>query len=145
MIDTSNFETAKKLIKTEQKPIIVKAQDNKFNRKMLEYGRFDTLLSPESGSQAQKDRLKQMDSGLNEVLAKIASKNCISIGIDIKSISGLDKKDKAKRLARIRQNIQICRKAKTKLKAINYKDKKDAFALLTTLGASSQQAKEALS
>lgn len=143
MIDTSNTETAKKLIKTEKKPVIVKAKDDIFNRKMLEYGKFDILLSPEAGE--RKDKLRQLDSGLNHVLAEIAAKNKISIGIDIEEISKLAKKQKAQRLAKIRQNIQLCRKAKTSLKIINYKDRKSLYALLTSLGASTQQVKEAIS
>ena len=143
MIDTNNIEIARKQIKSEKKPIIIKAKDNIFNRKILEYGKFDILLSPEAGQ--RKDGLKQMDSGLNSILARIAAKNNISIGIDINEISGLNKKDKALRLARIKQNIAICKKTKTKLIALNYKDQKDIFNLLLTLGASTSQAKEAIS
>jgi len=147
MIDTNNIETARKQIKFEKKPIIVKAKDNIFNRKMLEYGKFDILLSPEAGKdrKQQKDGLKQLDSGINHVLAKIACKNNISIGIDFEELNSLDKKEKAIRLSRIKQNISVCRKAKTKIKALNYKDKRDAFSLLLTLGASTAQAKEAIS
>jgi len=144
MIDTNNIEIAKKQIKQEKKPIVVKAQNDIFNRKMLEYGKFDVLLSVESGAE-RKDGLKQMDSGLNPFLAKLAAKNNIIIGIDIKDISNLGKKDKAIRLARIRQNIVLCRKAGAKIKTINFNDKKDAFSLLLTLGASTSQANQAIS
>ncbi len=147
MITTNNIEQAKKMIKKEQeagiKPIIVKAQDDAFNRKMLECGHFDILLSIEAGE--RKDSLKQSDSGLNEIVARIAAKNGVAIGIDISEISKLDKKEKAKRIARIKQNIKICRKSKTKLKIINYKDESSAFSFMISLGASSQQAKEAIS
>jgi len=145
MINTDKFEEAIKQLKKEKKPIIVKAKDNAFNRKILEYGKFDILLSPESGNREQKDGLKQMDSGVNRILAKIASKNNISIGLDFEELNNLDKKEKVVRLARIKQNITVCRKAKTKIKALNYKDKRDAFSLLLTLGASTSQAKEATS
>jgi len=143
MISTSNIEQAKNEIKkTKEKPIIVLAQDDEFNRKILEYGKFDILLSPERGK--RKDSLKQIDSGLNHVLARIATKNKIAIGIDISGISKLEKKEKAKILEKIVQNIKICRKAKTKLKLINYKDRLGALSFLISIGASTQQAKEAL-
>ncbi|MCX8158828.1 MAG: hypothetical protein N3D20_00845 [Candidatus Pacearchaeota archaeon] len=142
MIITPNIENAKNLIKKEKKPIIIKAQDDNFNRKILEYGKFDVLLSLELGK--RKDSLKQMDSGLNHVLAKIAAKNHIAIGIDINEINNLKNKEKATILGRIIQNIKICRKSKTKLKLFNYKDKRNAFSLLLSLGASTPQAKEAL-
>lgn len=142
MISITNLEQAKKQIKQEKYPII-KAQSPEFNRKILEYGKFDILLFPEVNVK-KNDKLKYLDSGLNHILAKIATKNKIRIGIDLNEIRSLDKKEKALALARIRQNIKICRKAKTKLALLNIKDKRDALSLLLTLGASTQQAKESL-
>jgi RNase P/RNase MRP subunit p30 len=142
MINTSNIEQAKKLIrKSIKKPIIVKAQNDDFNRKILEYGKFDILLFPESGK--RRIPLKQSDSGLNHVLAKIATNNNIRIGIDIQEIESLSKVEKAKCLSRIKQNIAICKRAKTKLSIFNSKDKKDSFHFILSLGASTSQAKEA--
>lgn len=141
MINTQNLEEARKLIKTESRPIIVKAQSSEFNRKMLEYGKFDILLSPEAGD--KKDSLRQVDSGLNEILARIAKKNNVAIGIDIQELSSLSGKEKARRLARIKQNIRICKKNYTDLIAVNYKSKSGAFSLMVSLGASTQQAKKA--
>ena len=142
MISEKNPEKAKQLIKKETKhPIIVEARSNEFNRKLLEYGKFDILLSPEK--QKDRDKLRYLESGINSIMAKIATKNKVAIGIDLKEISKLDKKEKAIRLSRMKQNIKVLRKAKTKLKIINYKDKKDAFSLLISLGASTEQAREA--
>ena len=141
MITASNIEQAKKEIKAEKKPIIVKAQDDNFNRKILEYGKFHILLSPEAGK--RKNSVRQIDSGLNHVLAKIAAKNNIAIGIDISEIKKLTKQEKGEILAKIVQNIKICRKAKAKIKVINSEDKRNALSLLITLGASTKQAKEA--
>ena len=131
------------MIKKSQQPIIVKAHNDSFNRKVLEYGKFDTILSIEAGKKS--DSLKQIDSGLNHILAKIASKNKISIGIDLKEIESLEPKEKAVRLSKIRQNIEICKKSKTPLKVINSNNKTLSFNLLTSLGASTQQAKQAIS
>ena len=138
MITEKNPEKAKRLIAKETKPIIVEGGDDTFNRKMIEYGRFDILLSPEKGQ--RKNSLRQQDSGLNHFLAKLAAKNRISIGINIEEIRKLPKKEKAERLAKIRQNIKICRKAKTKLTVLG---NKGSASLLLSLGASSQQVKEA--
>jgi ribonuclease P/MRP protein subunit RPP1 len=143
MISETNIEKTKKAIKNSKVPIVVEAQDDNYNRKLLEYGKFDVLLSPESGS--RRNTIRQIDSGLNHVLAKIATKNSVAIGIDIESISKLSKPEKAKRLAKIAQNIKICRKAKTKLAIINPVDKKDSMSLLSSLGASTQQTKQAIS
>jgi len=143
LINEENIEKAKKIIKnTKEKPIIVMAKDNLFNRKILEFGKFDILLSVEK--EREKDSLRQIDSGLNHVLAKIALEKNVAIGIDINEISKLGKKEKAIRLSKIIQNIKICRKAKTKTIGINFKDKRNAFSFFISLGASTKQAQEAV-
>jgi len=144
IINTPNIEQAKKEIRNSKtKPIIVKAQNDDFDRKLLEYGKFDILIGIET--EKRKNTLRQLDSGFNHILSKIASKNNINLGIDLEEVSKLEKKEKAIILARIIQNIKICRKAKTRLAILNAKDKKDAFHFLISLGASTQQAREALS
>lgn len=142
IIREDNLEKAKARIKKSKKPIVIDAIDEKYNRKILEYGNFQVLLSPEKNTGLNK--IKQNDSGFNHVLAKIAAKNKISIGIDLKEISQLSKKEKAERLAKIRQNIKICRKAKARIKVINSKNPKIIQSFLISLGASTQQAREAI-
>ena len=143
MISTTNIEQAKSFIRTsKEKPIIVLAQDDDFNRKILEYGHFDILLGIESGKRERT--LRNIDSGFNHVLAKIAKKNNIALGIDMHELSQLEKGKKAERLERIMQNIKLCRKSGTKILLLNYKDEKDALAFFISLGASTKQAKEAL-
>lgn len=141
MISTQNFQQAVNQIRaTKEKPIIVKAQDLEFNRKILEYGKFQILLDIHEAE--GRDKPKQLASGFNHVLAKIAAKNKVAIGIDLKKLASLDKKQKAIGLARIRQNIKICRKARCSLALVNSEDDKDARDLLLSLGASTQQTKE---
>lgn len=146
MISTSNIEEARKLIqkaqKENKKPIIVQAVNDDFNRKLLEWGKFDILLSVEAGK--RRDKPKELDSGLNHVTAKIAAKNKVAIGIDLEELSKLEKKEKAIRLARISQNIVACRKANTQLAVLHSKDKRSAQSLLMSLGASSVQASKAI-
>lgn len=143
MISTNNIEQAKTLIRTsKEKPLVVLAQHDDFNRKILEYGHFDILLGIEAGNRERT--LRNIDSGFNHVLAEIAKKNKVALGIDMQELSKLKKEEKAMRLERIMQNIKICRKSSTKIILLNYKDKKDAFSFLVALGASTKQAKEAL-
>ncbi len=147
MINIQNIEEAKKQIRNNNLigkfPIIVKAQNQEFNRKILEYGKFDILLSVESTAQ-NKDTSKYLDSGLNHILARIASRNSVNFGIDLHEIRLLDKKQKSERLEKLIQNIKISRKANAILKLINYKNNKDASSFLVSLGASTQQAKKAV-
>lgn len=118
IINTSNINEARKQIlrikkETPSHQIIVKAQDEEFNRKILENKELDILLSPEIHN--RKDKLKQRDSGLNEFLCKLAKENSIGIGIDVSKINSLSKKDKAIILSRIIQNIKLCKRTNTKI------------------------------
>ena len=142
IIDTNNVELARKQIRAAKSPIFVMAKDDDFNRAVLEYGRFDIILGIEAGR--RKDKLKQLDSGLNEVLARIAAKNNVTIGFDLVELAGLAKMEKAVRLARIKQNITLCRKAGARLALVNCADKIAGFSLLISLAASTKQAKEAI-
>lgn len=147
MINTPSLNEARKQIQKIKKEdpkgkIIVIAQSEEFNRKILENKDVNVLLSPELHERG--DRLKQRDSGLNEVLCKIAAKNKIKIGIDTDKIREKKGKELAVVLARIIQNIILCKKAGTDLIMLGKHDKKDAFSFLITLGASTSQAKKAI-
>ncbi len=78
IINTDNINKARKQIqklKKENKSVIVRAQSPEFNRKILENKDVDILLDPHLHN--RKDKLKERDSGLNEILCKIAAKNNI--------------------------------------------------------------------
>lgn len=126
--------------------IIVKAQDDEFNRKILENKKVSVLLSPELTE--EKDRLKQRSSGLNEFLCRTAAKNNIAIGINLNNLKNKQGKEKAILLSRIIQNIKLCKRTKTQIiiypKIENKEQKNQAFSLLITLGASTSQAKTAV-
>jgi|TARA_Y100000310_G_C20599782_1_gene772404 ribonuclease P/MRP protein subunit RPP1 len=143
IISTTQVENAKQLIKkSTDKIVIVQAQDDAFNRKILEYGKFQILLSPEAGN--RRNKLRQIDSGLNHVLTKIAAKNKVAIGIDFKDIRKLDKNAKANRLSRIAQNIKILRKSNTMIAVLNSTSKETSRSFLLSLGASTKQTKKAV-
>ncbi len=142
MINTSNFSKAKDLLKKEEKPKIVLAQNLEFNRKMLEKAEFDILLSPENNT--SNTTIRSIDSGLNHVLCKIAAKKSIRIGIDLEHLRNLEKKQKAIILEKIIQNIKLCRKYKVQLAIKGIRDKLDSHAFLLSLGASTEQASKAL-
>ncbi len=168
IIDEKNYENARKKIqklqeKTEKKKktkekqnqknkryIIVKAKSEKFNRKILENEQIYAIFGLELTE--KKDKLKQKSSGLNEILAKIAVKNNIKIAVSLKELTKLGTTDKANLIARIKQNIKLCRKAKCSLiiasfakKASEMRDAYDIFSLCLTLGMNTKQAKLALS
>ncbi len=147
IINSKDINEVRKLIQKAKKEnpeesIIVRAQDEEFNRKILEMKEVNILLSPEMHE--RKDFLKQRDSGLNEVLCNIAAKNKIRIGIALEEIIKKQGKEKAIILARIIQNIKLCKKAGCDIVLLGKYDKRAAFSFLLTLGASTEQAKKAV-
>jgi len=147
MISTTNLNQARKQIqqlKKDKQQVIVQAQDDIFNRKILENPDIDILAGPESHN--RKDYMKQRDSGLNEILCKLAKKNNIKIGINLQQLKSLPTKQKAIILARIKQNIQLCKRTKTKIIIYpkNNFTKQEIMSFMQTLGTSTSQAKQAI-
>ncbi len=151
-LDTSEKEARRildSLKSRKQKSVIaILGIDDAFNRRALETLKIDYLVSPELAS--GRDNLKQRDSGLNHVTAKIAKEKGIIILIDFTSISSMKGKLKARRIARVMQNIKICRRTGTKIKIATFakdksqlRDKKQLEAFLFSLGMSSKQVKDA--
>ncbi len=143
IIKTSNLNQARKeiqIFKKEKKTIIVKAQTPEFNRKMFENPDVNIITNLEQHN--RKDKLKQRDSGLNEILCKLAKKNKIKIGININNLKKQEKKQKAIILSRIIQNIKLCKRTKTPIILLPEQSKQDTMSFMLTLKASTQQAKE---
>ncbi|MEX0920658.1 MAG: RNase P subunit p30 family protein [Candidatus Pacearchaeota archaeon] len=130
LIQESDFQEARKQIKkNKSKEIIFSGKTDDLNRKVLEKENIDILLL---NLKSRKDRMKQRDSGFNHILAKLAKKKYIIIGINLDEIlEEKSKKEKSEILARIRQNIKLCNKNKLKMKFISPsgKSKKDPHDL----------------
>ena len=136
IIQETNFNKLQKQIKeaqTQKKQIIFSSNNDDLNRKVLEKLPINILLINLS---KRKDFQKQRDSGFNQVLAKIAKKNNITIGINFDEILTANPQEKTKILARIEQNIKLCNKNKLKMQFISQKpkDNYDLKALGLTLG-----------
>jgi hypothetical protein len=130
LLQKDDFNKLKTKIKDSKEPIIFTSDDDEFNRKVLEKLSINILLINQKN---RKDFQKQRDSGFNQVLAKIAKKNNIQIGINLDEIINStpqaypDKsslkistggKEKSKILARVHQNIKICNKNKIQMQFI---------------------------
>ena len=152
LINTKGDEKeARKIVdalKKSNKTMCVMGSDNMFNRRVLETMKVHYLVSPEIYH--KRDNLKQRDSGLNHVTATIAAKNKIGIIIDMANLQKQERQEKAQRLARIIQNIDIAKKAKCDIKVASLATTKEQTIskenrknFLISLGASTQQAKKA--
>ena len=122
LIQENSFEKARKKIRENientlegTSEIIFSSGDDELNRKVLEKEKINILLINQIG---KKDFQKQRDSGFNHVLAKIAKKNNVAIGINLDEIVNFNGKVKANVLARVKQNIRLCNKNKLKIKFI---------------------------
>lgn len=127
IIQGNNFDEARKEIKENKGKIIIFSNNNdELNRKILEKEKINILLLNMAG---RKDFQKQRNSGFNQVLAKIAKKNNVTIGINLDEIINAKTKQKAEILARIKQNIKLCNKNKLKMKFISLKQKRKIYDL----------------
>lgn len=138
MITSISIADAQKQLRTFPAPKLVLAQDAKFNRALLEHGAFDILVM--NHALAKHDTLRSLDIPFNDVFARIAAKNKISLAFDFSSLRKLKECDLARELARISDSIAICRKTQTRLAILHAYTPEGARAFLRTLGASSQQA-----
>ena len=126
-IEGNNFEKARKAInQSKEKIIIFSGNNDELNRKVLEKLKINILLLNQS---KRKDFQKQRNSGFNHVLAKIAKKNNVIIGIDLDEIIEAKSKNKSDILARIKQNIKLCNKNKLKMKFIFQENKRNIYDL----------------
>ncbi len=98
----------------------------------------------------RKDKLYQRDSGFDDVTLKFMAKNNIAMAIILDELINNSNSlmVKAKILARIKQNIKIARKKKTRIKLIILdeklrKDEKDLLSLLVIMEADTKTAKQA--
>ena len=113
-----------------------------FNRKILETKKNCTLIGIEKNK--SKDFMKYRNSGLNQVLCKLAKKNNISIGISFNDI--LNSENRIDLLGKIMFNIKLCRKYKVKIILCNstknekeIRNEKDLRAFALTLGISPKE------
>jgi RNase P/RNase MRP subunit p30 len=122
--------------------VAVLGRSGGFNRRVVESLKIDYLVSPELGD--RKDSLKQRDSGLNHIVAKEMAKRGIAVVVDFDSIASMNGKVKALRLARIMQNVKICRRAGCKVRILGSADEKALKSFGFGIEMSSVQVAEAV-
>jgi len=142
IIKEDNFQKARKKIKENSgKEIIFSSDNDELNRKILEKEKIDILLLNLSG---RKDKMKQRNSGFNHILARIAKKKNVLLGINLDEVFSSNLKEKAEILARIRQNIKLCNKNKLNMVFVSEKkrNKNNLKSLGLLLGMPTRMTKE---
>lgn len=93
------------------KIIAVRGCNDEVTRTALENRNVDLLLTSETCS--EKDFIHSRNSGLNQVLCKIAKKNNTAIGFNFSDLINSDKRELL--LGRMIQNVELCKKYKVKM------------------------------
>ena len=127
--------------------IVIKGINDDVNRAALENKYIDVLLNP--GFFNEKDFMHSRNSGLNQVLCKLAKKNDIAIGFGFSDLIHFEKKEIL--LGRMMQNISLCRKFKVKMvlgsfanKDIEIKNKNELMSFGKIIGMDGREIKESL-
>ncbi|MCW8966261.1 MAG: hypothetical protein OQK82_06215 [Candidatus Pacearchaeota archaeon] len=118
ILQKDNFSRLKQKVKNTKEEIMFTSDDDELNRKVLEKLPIQILLI---NQKQRKDFQKQRNSGFNQIIAKIAKKNNIQIGINLDEIIESNLKEKSKILARTKQNIKLCNKHKIQMQFITQK------------------------
>ena len=116
IISPKNINDINKSIKRNHFNIVIGGNEI-INRKIVENKNVQLLLDSEPN---EEDFMHSRNSGLNQVLVKLAKKNNIIIGFNFNRILKLDNKEKAKLFGKIMQNIRLCNKYKVKMHIINF-------------------------
>jgi RNase P/RNase MRP subunit p30 len=125
ILTETNFSRLKEIIKKNKSKILVfSSNDDELNKKVLEKLRIDILLI---NLENRRDFQKQRNSGLNQVMAKLAKKNNIKIGINLDEL--IYSKNKEKIIARLRQNIVLCKKNKVYMTFVSEKENRNLYDL----------------
>ena len=141
-IHEKDFSKARDLIrKNRDKKLVFSSDDDELARKILEKEDVQIYMPILF---YKKDRQKQRESGLDHVMAKIAKKKNILIGINLREIISARGTKKAEILARISQNIKICNKNKLKMVFLDFGEKNvyDLKSLGLVLGMPTWMTKE---
>ena len=127
--------------------MIVVGGDDKKNRAAVENKDVDILLSPEKTR--KKDFMSYRDSGLNQVLCTLASKNHIAFGFSFHDVLVSD--DRKSLLGKMMQNVRLCRKYTVSMvllsgatQELEMRAPKDLVSFGISLGMTPEEAKCAL-
>ena len=124
-------------------PKIVQARELQFNRAAIDHNLVDILVLP--ALTKTEDKLKYLDTGLNQIAVTSAAKNKVMIGIDMAALRKLTTIELGDTLARLKQTLECCKKTTVKLAYTNAYTSEGAQALLRLLGVPTKTVAQAIS
>ena len=105
MISVKTVSELRKELNKSKSRIVILGGDDKINRAAVESKKTFLLVSPERF--VNKDYMHSRNSGLNQVLCKLASRNNVAIGFDFCLV--YNSKNRGLVLGRMMQNVRLCR------------------------------------
>jgi len=108
LIVANNAKDLRKKVNKEFGLVVV--QGSKLNRDVVSYRKVDILLCPHSG--VLRDYLHSRNSGLNDVLCKLAKKNDVAVGFSFSEVLNAEGLERSLIIGRMMQNVSLCRKFK---------------------------------
>ncbi len=140
---------ASKNINKLQKSDQLVCAESEDSRMLVESKRVDIIVNAELYE--QKDSLHQRRAGINEVICKLAKKNCVAIGFNFSLLLHTEGKQRARLLGRMQQNAMLARKYKVPVViscfASKIEEQRSSYELAQfgiVLGFTPQEAKEAV-
>ncbi len=140
-------EIEKKMNKAGHELAVIKG--SALNREVLENKRADILISAESYGGVDTTHFR--NSGLNQVLCKLAFKNGIAIAFNFNDILKTKGAERSLLLGRMMQNVRLCRKYENKMIIASFASNKyelksasDLISFGITMGMTPKEAKESL-
>ncbi|MEM4245288.1 MAG: RNase P subunit p30 family protein [Candidatus Nanoarchaeia archaeon] len=147
LIIANNAKDLRKKISKEFGLVVVLGSH--LNRDAVSNRKVDILLSPHSG--VSHDYLSSRNSGLNEVLCKLAKKNDVAVGFSFSEILNAERLDRSLILGRVMQNVMLCRKFKVPMVLGSFafeksemRPPKDLISFGMSIGMTPGEAKKAL-
>lgn len=148
LVIPNNFKDLRKKVNKENGLVVVIG--SQFNREVLSNKKVDILLSPHHG--VVRDFLHYRNSGLNDVLCKLAKKNSVAIGFSFSEVLNSQGINRSLMLGRMMQNVRFCRKFKVPMVLASFafegfemRAPKDLISFGVVLGMTPDEARKALS
>ena len=145
---SSGPELRKKIAASKEPIIVVIGSDDKINLEAVSTKSVDILLDPDIDR--DKDSMHHKNSGFNIHMAQLANKNEIALGFSFERM--FNKSTRAKSLARMSQNVILCRKYEVNTVLANFsyfeKKRRDIFPLKafgSLIGLRTDEIKDSLS
>ena len=141
--DSKNINKAKKLVNL----VIYKSTGN--DRHAIEKSKANVVFEFETI--AARDSMHSRNSGLNQVLCKLANKNNVMMGFSFSTILNIEGMIRSQIIGRMMQNIRLCRKYKVKTVIASFAEKPydmrpyhDLKSVFISFGMHPKEAKDSL-